>query len=560
MKFINIIKQIYRFDKIGLIFIIILNFVVMLLEIISIGSIIPLIGGFMEGNDNIKIKNIINLTISFNHFLLIFLFVIIIKNIITAFQLYKINQIIYDYRTFLSSIIFNNILSQDYMFFKENKNSDLFQSVNDDPNIFSINVTKPVLIILSDFLMIMTIFLFLSYINIKITILIFSILVFFSFLYFFLISNYILNLGKMRRYTDERKVNFLSKAFNSVKEIKIFNNKDYFINYFSKYIKENSKIMIISSWLQTSPRIILETFVIICLISFIFFFKNLDDKIVFLSLAGFFSYAALKILPIANRLFTNFQYLKYGLVYSKKVEQNLSLRQYIDSGAASNDKIEINKNISLKNIFLDIKKVSIIKNINFDIKAKTFHGIKGLSGSGKSTIIDIISGIVIPTSGKVYIDEKDINLIKYKWINSIGYSGNFVHLMNDTIENNIIYGRESDKNHKTKIENILKISGLNEIVNKLENGLQYVIDDQGSNLSSGQKQRIGICRALYSNPNLIILDEATNALDKSSEMKIIENLKKNYSDKTFIIISHNKDLINYCDNFFDFQSIVSNVE
>ena len=514
----------------------------------------------MEGNDNIKIKNIINLTISFNHFLLIFLFVIIIKNIITAFQLYKINQIIYDYRTFLSSIIFNNILSQDYMFFKENKNSDLFQSVNDDPNIFSINVTKPVLIILSDFLMIMTIFLFLSYINIKITILIFSILVFFSFLYFFLISNYILNLGKMRRYTDERKVNFLSKAFNSVKEIKIFNNKDYFINYFSKYIKENSKIMIISSWLQTSPRIILETFVIICLISFIFFFKNLDDKIVFLSLAGFFSYAALKILPIANRLFTNFQYLKYGLVYSKKVEQNLSLRQYIDSGAASNDKIEINKNISLKNIFLDIKKVSIIKNINFDIKAKTFHGIKGLSGSGKSTIIDIISGIVIPTSGKVYIDEKDINLIKYKWINSIGYSGNFVHLMNDTIENNIIYGRESDKNHKTKIENILKISGLNEIVNKLENGLQYVIDDQGSNLSSGQKQRIGICRALYSNPNLIILDEATNALDKSSEMKIIENLKKNYSDKTFIIISHNKDLINYCDNFFDFQSIVSNVE
>ena len=113
MKLISIFKQIYKFDKTGFFFVIFLNFIVMVFEIISIGSIIPLISGFMTNNDQIKIEKIINFNISFNQFLLIFLFIIIVKNLITAFQLYKINQIIYDYRTLLSSKIFNNILEQN---------------------------------------------------------------------------------------------------------------------------------------------------------------------------------------------------------------------------------------------------------------------------------------------------------------------------------------------------------------------------------------------------------------------------------------------------------------
>lgn len=559
MKLISIFKQIYKFDKIGFFFVIFLNFIVMVFEIISIGSIIPLISGFMTNNDQIKIEKIINFNISFNQFLLIFLFIIIIKNLITAFQLYKINQIIYDYRTLLSSKIFNNILEQDYLYFKENKNSDLFQSVNDDPNIFSINVTKPALLVLSDLLMLFSIFIFLTYINFTITFIIFSILLFFLFLYFYLIKNYILFLGKQRRFTDERKVNFLSKALTSIKEIKIFNNKNFFIKYFHKYIKENSNILVISTWLQSSPRIILETFIIICLVIFVYFFKDLNDKTMFLSLAGFFSYAALKILPIANRIFINFQLLNYGMVYTQKVNQNLSLIKNHEIDIQSKDKIKIKNSIVLKNISLKIKNVNIIKNINFDVKANTFYGIKGISGSGKSTLIDIISGIIKPTGGSVFVDKKEINQIKYEWLNSIGYSGNFVHLMNDTIENNIIYGREKILQHDEKIEKLLNITGLKKITSNLESGLQYLIDDQSSNLSSGQKQRIGICRALYSNPNLIILDEATNALDKSAEIEILQNLKTNYINKTFIIISHNKDLIDICDDNFDFENIQNKI-
>lgn len=557
MKLIRILKQIYTFNKMEFFFVVFLNFVVMVFEIISIGSIIPLISGFMSNNDQIKIEKIINFNISFNQFLLIFLMIIIVKNLIIAFQLYKINQIIYDYRTYLSSKIFNNILGQDYYFFKENKKSDLFQSTNDDPNIFSNNVTKPALLILSDFLMLLSIFIFLVIVNLKITLLIFSILTFFLFLYFFSVKNYMSNLGKKRRFTDERKVNFLTKALSSIKEIKIFNNKDFFIKYFHKYIKENSKIMVISTWLNSSPRVILETFIIFCLVSFVFFFKDISDKTIFLSLAGFFSYAALKILPIANSLFINFQYLNYGIVYSEKINENLSLVASQDIEIDGKDKIEIKKKIALKNISLKIKNLNILENVNFEINANTFYGIKGISGSGKSTLIDIISGIAKPTSGSVFVDEKELSQIRNKWLNTIGYSGNFVHLMNDTLENNIIYGREKISQHNKKIDELLALTGLNKIISNLENGLEFIIDDQSSNLSSGQKQRIGICRALYSDPNLIILDEATNALDKSAEIEIIQNLKMKYNNKTFIIISHNKNLIDICDDIFEVQNIIN---
>ena len=103
----------------------------------------------------------------------------------------------------------------------------------------------------------------------------------------------------------------------------------------------------------------------------------------------------------------------------------------------------------------------------------------------------------------------------------------------------------------------MALTGLNKIISNLENGLEFIIDDQSSNLSSGQKQRIGICRALYSDPNLIILDEATNALDKSAEIEIIQNLKMKYNNKTFIIISHNKNLIDICDDIFEVQNIIN---
>ena len=170
-------------------------------------------------------------------------------------------------------------------------------------------------------------------------------------------------------------------------------------------------------------------------------------------------------------------------------------------------------------------------------------------------MLDSIAGLIKPNNGKILIDGVDINNNLKSYQKLIGYAHQNVYFINDTIENNIIFGRTKLSNHDEQIKNILQITGLDNIVEHLNNKLDYIIDDQSSNLSAGQKQRLGLCRALYLEPPIVILDEATNAIDKISEMKIYQNLKRHLKETTFIIVTHNKDIKELCQNNFVFEKI-----
>ena len=203
-------------------------------------------------------------------------------------------------------------------------------------------------------------------------------------------------------------------------------------------------------------------------------------------------------------------------------------------------KVENFENLHLNNISYKYEKANseIIANLSLGIKKNQTIGIIGNSGIGKSTLLDLISGLIKPSSGDIQINGQNIN--KFCNLNEvIGYVPQQVYLVNDSIENNIAVGIEKDKINKEKISKAIKLSNLENYIKKLSNGIDTIVGENGKLISGGERQRIGIARALYNNPEILLLDEATSSLNNEISEKIIDDLLKISTELSIVFVTHN---------------------
>ena len=196
----------------------------------------------------------------------------------------------------------------------------------------------------------------------------------------------------------------------------------------------------------------------------------------------------------------------------------------------------------------------MFSNLNLEIKIGDTIGIFGDSGSGKSSFINLLIGLLKPKSGQILINGIDINSNINAWRESIGYVPQNIFLIDDTLKRNISFDLEIDTGDVKKINECLKQSELINFVNNLQNGLDTIVGERGSRISGGQLQRVGIARALYNDPKILIFDESTSALDKETELEIIKNIYKFKSKKTLIIITHKKELLKECDKIYKLEN------
>jgi ABC-type multidrug transport system fused ATPase/permease subunit len=260
---------------------------------------------------------------------------------------------------------------------------------------------------------------------------------------------------------------------------------------------------------------------------------------VIVPILGVFISAAFRMLPSLNRIMSSTQNIKYtqpviNLIYDEL--ENLNNFTKI----TNNNILPFNNEIILSNIkfYYNNNKKTILDNISFNIKKGQSIGIIGQSGAGKSTIVDIILGLLNITKGSVLVDGIDISTSITSWQNNIGYVPQNIYLIDDSIIKNIAFGIEDEDINIERVNHTIELAQLSEFIDSLELGINSIVGDRGSKLSGGQKQRIGIARALYRNPQILILDEATSALDNETEhdfMKAINNLKGSI---TTIIIAH----------------------
>ena len=262
-------------------------------------------------------------------------------------------------------------------------------------------------------------------------------------------------------------------------------------------------------------------------------------------------------MPNILRIFTSYQQFKYlipqtDIVYNSLVQVDDAVHYNLP--ASSNKEISFNSKIVFDNVNFNYKDKNILNNLNISIDKNSTVAIEGLSGSGKTTFLNILTGLLIPTSGKIFIDGKEINLNDQKWQKKIGYLSQTTHLLDDTIKANIALGEDPNDIDNNLMSECIRKAELDNFIETLPETIETIIGEKGAKISGGQAQRIGLARAFYNNPELLILDEPTNSLDQENEIKIVDTLSKLKDKITIVIVSHNPIPLEIADAKFVFKN------
>ena len=381
------------------------------------------------------------------------------------------------------------------------------------------------------------------------------------------LKRFILRIGKDKFEANKIRFNAISEAFGAIKEVKISNLEDEFINRFSNpsiiHAKNGSTAKLIGALPRFALEIVAFGGMFLVILYLLKRYGNINSA---LPTIGLYAYAGYRILPSLQAIYQSITSIKYSspaienLYYDFSIYRN---KNKIDK--LNNLKIIFpKKSIILKNIKYKYpnKEEYILKNINIYIEANKVTGFVGFTGSGKTTLMDILLGLLKPEYGKINIDEKPLKENDYyAWQKSIGYVPQSIYLADESIESNIAFGYKKGEIDHKRIREVSQIAEIHNFINNdLENKYQTIVGERGIRLSGGQRQRIGIARALYKNPKVLIMDEATSSLDNITERSLMNNIYKLNEKITIIIIAHRLTTIEKCDNIFllDKGEIVNN--
>ena len=479
-------------------------------------------------------------------------FLLIIIFIIRGLAIFLINSLgfYFKYKITMSNSkkLYQSYLNKSYNFHIENNPANLTQNMNDAIKSTSVifayaNIIKDCLL-----LIFILIAIYIATPSIFVQVLIFTFLP--TLILFNIVKNKLKKIGEIARNYRLASHKSLLEGFSNIKYIFVSDSRDKFIQDFYKKQSKSQSQEKSFSVLNISPRIIIELSCLIFIILFIIFSsKNNQTLNEFIPTLTLIVVAAVRLIPALGQILVNLNTIKFQSFTVNRIYNEIS-----NFESYSIKKPELKKKIDSFTKIIEIKKIrfsyndkiNVIDNFSFEIKKNEKIGFFGESGSGKTTITDIIMGLLIPNSGEIICDKVNIMEDLRGWRSQISFVPQNIILLDDTIKKNICFSLDNDSSfNPEKYKLALKISGLDKILEKFEEKDLSRIGYFSNKISGGQKQRIGIARAIYESKPILIMDEATNSLDEKSENEIINELLK--LDLTVILITHNQELIKKCD-------------
>ncbi len=553
----------------GFFFIFLSLLITVFLELCSIALIFPVVN-FIISQNNTGVSFIDNY-ISNNNYSLIetlvfFLFLIISVFALRNLSLFYLQRIQVSFAQKISakwaSKLFKGYLELPLLNFLSHNSSVLIRNIKDETKAITTYILDPFLILLLEITMTSSIVIFLLVINpLEITI---AIIIFVT----LGISLYFFNKKKIMRFSKDRlklageSHRLLREGFDSFRETKIFSLGNFFSNKFSKINNEIVKINIKHASINYIPRLVIEFCIVIyfCILIFIFFFEK-NDLSSFIPTMALFAIAVFRIYPSFTKILVSIQNIKSFMPSFYVIKNTMNLISDISSPKQNYDlnlfkKFDNFKMVNVNFSYPDKKEKKILKNLNFEISNKEIVGIKGYSGSGKTTFLDIMTNLIKIDEGKIFINGSDFTNLDYLGSNFISYVPQTIHLLDDNVKKNICLKDDYKDETNQYILKLLKIVNLQNIFEEKDLENIHLIGEKGSKLSGGQKQRLGICRALYRKPKILILDEATNSLDKSTEKQIFTNILKNFENISIVIVSHDENLFQNCNHVYELKNSI----
>lgn len=350
----------------------------------------------------------------------------------------------------------------------------------------------------------------------------------------------------------------ISQTVMGIKEVKIAGKEQYFVDEYITCGKGYVNAVQKYSLYNNVPRLLIETVMIICMVGYMLYLllKGTGVETMIPTISAF-GVAAMRLLPSANRINNQLNTIAFSEPFFMGVSDSLQDEingENIDMSFAkeSDTKIPVKKVIELKDITYAYPNTDklIFDHADLSIPVGSSVGIVGTSGAGKSTVVDILLGLLKPQTGNIYADGVDVMQEYRSWIKNIGYIPQMIFMLDSTIRENVAFGVARDKISEERIWEVLKEAQLDEFIKTLPDGLDTTIGERGIRLSGGQRQRIGIARALYEDPEVLVLDEATSALDNDTEAAIMDSINRLHGKKTLIIIAHRLQTIEKCDMIY----------
>jgi ABC-type multidrug transport system fused ATPase/permease subunit len=558
----------YERKRAGLLLIMML--IMALLDVIGVASILPFMAvladpSIIETNSILKklfqAFNILGVqtNLQFIFALGALVFVVLITSLtFKALTTYAQMRFVLMREYSISKRLMQGYLHQHYSWFLGRNSADLGKSILSEVSQVVGSGIKPFLDLIAQVMVATAIIILLIIFDPKLALIVGFMLGGAYGLFFTIVRRYLNRIGKERLESNFLRFKSINEAFGASKEIKVGGFEKTYVQKFSNAAKNTAQTQASAGLVNLLPRYFLEALafggILLILLYKMNQTNNFSNSLPIISL---YVYAGYRLMPAVQQIYLSFAKLAFvgpSLDNLNEDIKNLKLfNKNQDQGILS-----LNKTITLKNIYYNYPNASrtALKDINLSIPAKSTVGLIGVTGSGKTTIVDIILGLLEAQKGTLEIDGQIITGKNSRsWQRSIGYVPQHIYLADETVAANIAFGVEPKNINKESVEKASKIANLHEfVIEELPKQYETIIGERGVRLSGGQRQRIGIARALYHNPKVLVLDEATSALDNQTEKAVMDAINNLNKDMTTILIAHRLNTVKNCDTIFQLEN------
>lgn len=570
-KIYNMLNRRLKIRSITVLFFIVVS---SYLELLSISILMPFVTALMNFEELLLNEYVIKLIHLFHLYSqlsvltalsVVTIVIYVIKNLFLLFSAYYQTRFQWGIRQELSVTMLTSYMNRPYTFFAETNSSELLRGLDNDIigvyetilEIFSAISAAMVILVLGIFAVKTDKFMALSLLGIA------AVCVGIVFLVF---KKIISRSGKENRKAIALRIKTATQTIFSIKEIMVMQRKGYFVRHYKEACEKEKRCNIKALMISKSPEKVIEVVFISGIVCMIYFrmLSGMDVNSYIPQLSAF-AVAAIKILPniyTLSRSTTQILYLKpavdvtyENIVEAKKTINSINIDLY-DEQDVNFEEIKKNFTVKLENVSWKYRnaKEYVLENVSLEIKKGDVIAFIGKSGAGKTTLADVMLGLLPIEQGRVMINDIDIRSIPSVWSRLVGYVPQSVNLLDESIRSNIIFGLENSEDNDTLVWKALKKAQLDEFVDSLPNKLDTLIGERGVRFSGGQCQRLAIARALYYDPEIIVFDEATAALDVETERAVMDSINSLRGIKTMIIIAHRLETIKKCNKIYEVKN------
>lgn len=481
--------------------------------------------------------------------------IFVVKNIYLIVEKYAIYNFSYNTQRKISTNLLKAYMSEPYTFHLNKNVSVLQRSIQEDADLFTKAIIHFMELVI-EITVCIALGIYLFKVSKSITVIVVGLLVVCVGFFTAISRKFARELGKDCQGYKAKLYQWMNQSLGGIKEVKVLNREDFFITSYSNYFKKYAKGLKISRLLGVMPKYIVEMVSMSGLLLALMLKMNYgrSDIIDFIPQLAAFAVAAFRLLPSVGRInehVTNIMYAapSIELVYHDLKEIEDIKIMNVDEG----EEVKLQNELIIKNICYHYPDCDndVIDYASFKIDRGQTVALIGESGAGKTTMADIILGLLIPQYGKIKADDIDIFKNIHAWHRNLGYIPQTIYLSDDTIRNNVAFGICENEIDDGRVIDALKKAQIYDFIEGLSDGLETYVGDRGVRLSGGQRQRIGIARALYHDPEILVLDEATSALDNDTEAAVMEAIDSLRGEKTMIIIAHRLTTIQKADVVYE---------